>query len=158
MDILLCKPGLPFCRPGHSTLSVLLLWSATLQTYPATLVFRIADLPCRSGMLLCKPALPFCQLLAFLDFVLRHSSHPRGRRHHGHHQRVMVAFTSAAASSAAAIVYLAHNGSSEANWVAICLQFDGFCQRISGAVVAAFIAVVFFMALLLISGLLLRKR
>ncbi|KAG6500443.1 hypothetical protein ZIOFF_040288 [Zingiber officinale] len=51
-----------------------------------------------------------------------------------------------------------HNGSSEANWVAICLQFDGFCQRISGAVVAAFIAVVFFMALLLISGLLLRKR
>ncbi|KAG6496504.1 casparian strip membrane protein 1-like [Zingiber officinale] len=71
---------------------------------------------------------------------------------------VMVAFTSAAASSAAAIVYLAHNGSSEANWVAICLQFDGFCQRISGAVVAAFIAVVFFMALLLISGLLLRKR
>ncbi|XP_042455213.1 casparian strip membrane protein 2-like [Zingiber officinale] len=70
---------------------------------------------------------------------------------------VMVAFTSSAASAAAAIVYLAHNGSSRANWVAICLPFDGFCQRISGAVVAAFIAVVFFMVSVLISGLLLRK-
>ncbi|WOL15659.1 casparian strip membrane protein 1 [Canna indica] len=71
---------------------------------------------------------------------------------------VMVAFTAAAAASAAAIVYLAHNGSEKANWVGICLRFDGFCQRISGAVVASFIAVVFFMVLVVMSGLVLRKN
>ncbi|WOL11400.1 hypothetical protein Cni_G20162 [Canna indica] len=59
----------------------------------------------------------------------------------------MVAFTSAATASAATIVYLAHNGSEKANWVGIRLQFDGFCQCISGAVVASFIVAVFFMVL-----------
>ncbi|WOL03504.1 casparian strip membrane protein 1 [Canna indica] len=71
---------------------------------------------------------------------------------------VMVAFTASAASSAAAIVYLAHNGSDKANWVAICLRFDGFCQRISGAVVASFVAVVFFIVLVIMSGLVMRKH
>ncbi|OVA10036.1 Uncharacterized protein family UPF0497 [Macleaya cordata] len=66
---------------------------------------------------------------------------------------VMVALTTAGAASAAAIVYLAHNGNSSANWVAICQQFNGFCQRISGAVVASFVAVVIFMVLLVMSAL-----
>ncbi|KAK4409094.1 protein TRIGALACTOSYLDIACYLGLYCEROL 1, chloroplastic [Sesamum angolense] len=42
---------------------------------------------------------------------------------------VLVAFTTAAA---AAIVYLAHNGNSNTNWLAICQQFTDFCQRVSG--------------------------
>ncbi|THU62808.1 hypothetical protein C4D60_Mb01t09030 [Musa balbisiana] len=71
---------------------------------------------------------------------------------------VMMELTIAAASSATAIVYLAHNGSSKANWVAICLRFDGFCQSISGAVVASFIAVVFFMVLVVMSALVMRKH
>ncbi|URD73331.1 CASP-like protein [Musa troglodytarum] len=71
---------------------------------------------------------------------------------------VMMELTIAAASSATAIVYLAHNGSSKANWVAICLRFDGFCQSISGAVVASFIAVVFFMVLVVMSALVMRKQ
>ncbi|CAL9107946.1 unnamed protein product [Musa textilis] len=71
---------------------------------------------------------------------------------------VMVALTTAAASAAAAIVYLAHNGDAKANWIAICLRFDGFCQRISGAVVASFIAVVFFMVLVVMSALVMRKH
>ncbi|CAD5163543.1 casparian strip membrane protein 2-like [Musa acuminata AAA Group] len=71
---------------------------------------------------------------------------------------VMVALTTAAASAAAAIVYLAHNGDAKANWIAICLRFDGFCQRISGAVVASFIAVVFFFVLVVMSALVMRKH
>ncbi|RZS05155.1 hypothetical protein BHM03_00035620 [Ensete ventricosum] len=74
------------------------------------------------------------------------------------HSELLITLTIAAASSATAIVYLAHNGSSKANWVAICLRFDGFCQSISGAVVASFIAVVFFMVLVIMSALVMRKH
>ncbi|KAK1274767.1 hypothetical protein QJS04_geneDACA011723 [Acorus gramineus] len=71
---------------------------------------------------------------------------------------LMMALTTAAASSAAAIVYLAHNGNASANWVGICQQFQNFCQRTSGAVVASFVAVVIFMFLIVMSALSLRRR
>ncbi|KAL6998014.1 hypothetical protein U1Q18_008138 [Sarracenia purpurea var. burkii] len=71
---------------------------------------------------------------------------------------VMVVLTTAAASSAAAIVYLAHNGNSGANWLSICQQFDDFCKKISGAVVASFIAVVIFMFLVVLSAVALPKH
>ncbi|KAF8396384.1 hypothetical protein HHK36_018001 [Tetracentron sinense] len=71
---------------------------------------------------------------------------------------VMVSLTTAGAAAAAAIVYLAHNGNSGANWIAICQQFDDFCQQISGAVVASFIAAVIFMLLVVMSGLALRRH
>ncbi|KAJ9699557.1 hypothetical protein PVL29_008243 [Vitis rotundifolia] len=71
---------------------------------------------------------------------------------------VMVALTIAAAAAAAAIVYLAHNGNSNANWVAICQQFDDFCQSVSGAVVASFIAAVLFMLMIVLSAFSLRKH
>ncbi|KAI5311849.1 PREDICTED: casparian strip [Prunus dulcis] len=61
------------------------------------------------------------------------------------------------AASAAAIVYLAHNGNSDANWLAICQQFGDFCQQSSGAVVSAFVAVVIFVILILMSASALRK-
>lgn len=72
--------------------------------------------------------------------------------------QVMVALTTAAASSAAAIVYLAHTGNDKANWVAICLQFNDFCQRSSGAVVASFVAAVLLMLLVVVSALAVRKH
>ncbi|KAM5573991.1 casparian strip membrane protein 1-like [Rosa sericea] len=62
-----------------------------------------------------------------------------------------------AAAAAAAIVYLAHNGNSDANWLAICQQFTDFCQQTSGAVVSAFVAVVMFTVLILLSAVALRK-
>ncbi|RVX11794.1 Casparian strip membrane protein 1 [Vitis vinifera] len=71
---------------------------------------------------------------------------------------VMLALTTAGAASATAIVYLAHNGDSSANWIAICQQFTDFCQSVSGAVVASFIAVVIFMLLVMMSALALRKH
>ncbi|KAL0460803.1 UNVERIFIED_CONTAM: Casparian strip membrane protein 3 [Sesamum latifolium] len=71
---------------------------------------------------------------------------------------VMMAFTTAAAASAAAIVYLAHNGNSNTNWLAICQQFTDFCQRVSGAVVASFIAAAIFLFLIVLSAVALRRN
>ncbi|XP_039123029.1 casparian strip membrane protein 1-like [Dioscorea cayenensis subsp. rotundata] len=71
---------------------------------------------------------------------------------------VVLGLTTAAAAAAAAIVSVAHDGNQRANWVAICLRFDGFCQRISGAIVASFVAVLILMLLILMSGLAMRKH
>ncbi|CAI9761568.1 unnamed protein product [Fraxinus pennsylvanica] len=71
---------------------------------------------------------------------------------------VLVAFTTAAAASSAAIVYLAHNGNSNTNWFAICQQYGDFCQQVSGAVVASFIASVIFIFLVLLSAVALRRH
>lgn len=72
--------------------------------------------------------------------------------------QVMIAFTTAAAAAAAAIVYLAHNGNDTTQWTAICQQFGDFCQRISGAVVASFIAAFIFIILVVLSGVALRRH
>ncbi|CAI9105684.1 OLC1v1004665C1 [Oldenlandia corymbosa var. corymbosa] len=71
---------------------------------------------------------------------------------------MLVAFTTAAAAAAAAIVYLAHNGNQNTNWLAICQQFNDFCQKVSGAVVASFIAAVIFIVLVVLSAIALRRR
>ncbi|XP_059428898.1 casparian strip membrane protein 1-like [Corylus avellana] len=70
---------------------------------------------------------------------------------------VALTLNTSAAAAAAAIVYLAHNGNSNTNWLAICQQFGDFCQEVSGAVVAAFVSVVVFMFLILLSALAIRK-
>ncbi|XP_024985439.1 casparian strip membrane protein 1-like [Cynara cardunculus var. scolymus] len=64
----------------------------------------------------------------------------------------MVALTTSAAGGAASIVYLAHNGNGDANWPAICQQFNDFCQKASGAVVASFLSVVVLMVLVVLSA------
>ncbi|XXG65081.1 hypothetical protein AAC387_Pa05g2876 [Persea americana] len=69
----------------------------------------------------------------------------------------MLALSTAASSAAAAIVYLAHNGNSSANWIAICQQFNDFCQRISGVVVASFIAAAIFIVIVIMSAFALRR-
>ncbi|KAL8501121.1 hypothetical protein ACS0TY_020618 [Phlomoides rotata] len=71
---------------------------------------------------------------------------------------VVLAFTTAAAAAATAIVYLAHNGNSNTNWLAICQQFSDFCQRVSGAVVGSFIAAVILVFLVVLSAVALRKH
>ncbi|GAA0139201.1 dehydrogenase [Lithospermum erythrorhizon] len=69
-----------------------------------------------------------------------------------------LAFTTAAASAGAAIVYLAHNGNANTNWFAICNQFTDFCQRVSGAVVASFIAVSLLILIVMVSAAALRRN
>jgi uncharacterized protein (TIGR01569 family) len=71
--------------------------------------------------------------------------------------QVALTLSTAAAAAAAAIVYLAHNGNSNTNWLAICQQFGDFCQQVSGAVVAAFVSVVVFVFLIFLSALSIRK-
>ncbi|KAJ9554779.1 hypothetical protein OSB04_009393 [Centaurea solstitialis] len=70
---------------------------------------------------------------------------------------IAVPLITSAASATASIIYLAHNGNSNANWAAICQQFDDFCQRVSGAVVASFITAVIFMVLVVVSAVALRR-
>ncbi|CAN6921411.1 hypothetical protein Bca4012_091022 [Brassica carinata] len=69
-----------------------------------------------------------------------------------------MAFNMAAASSAAAIGYLAHNGNQNTNWLPICQQFGDFCQKTSGAVVSSFVSVVFFIILVVLSGVALKRH
>ncbi|KAK7257609.1 hypothetical protein RIF29_31693 [Crotalaria pallida] len=66
---------------------------------------------------------------------------------------VMMGVVTGGASSAAAIVYLFHNGSQDANWIAICQGFSNFCKAASQAVVTSFVAAVFLMCLVSLSAL-----
>ncbi|XP_033147443.1 casparian strip membrane protein 1 isoform X1 [Brassica rapa] len=72
--------------------------------------------------------------------------------------KVVVTLATSAAAAAAAIVYLAHNGNPNTNWLPICQQFGDFCQAVSSAVVASSIAVVFFIILIVISAIALKKH
>ena len=72
--------------------------------------------------------------------------------------KVVVTLTTSAAAAATAIVYLAHNGNPNTNWLPICQQFGDFCQAVSSAVVAASIAVVFFIVLIVISAIALKRH
>lgn len=71
--------------------------------------------------------------------------------------QLMMALVMAAASSAAAVVYLAHNGSQDANWIAICQQFTDFCQVTSEAMVASFVAAFFLICLIVVSSVALKR-
>ncbi|KAL5574967.1 hypothetical protein UlMin_016666 [Ulmus minor] len=70
---------------------------------------------------------------------------------------IMTTLTISAASAATAIMYLAHNGNAEANWIAICQQYTDFCQQITGAVVASFVAAVILIFLVTVSAFALKK-
>ncbi|KAI4334211.1 hypothetical protein L6164_018927 [Bauhinia variegata] len=71
---------------------------------------------------------------------------------------VMMALVTAAAASSAAIVYLAHNGSQDANWMAICQQYTQFCSNASQAVVTSFLAATFLTCLIFLSTLALKRN
>ncbi|PSR89849.1 Casparian strip membrane protein like, partial [Actinidia chinensis var. chinensis] len=93
-----------------------------------------------------------------IAILYRHSSSPCIGSEVLIFDTVMVAFTTAAAAAAASIVYLAHNGNTNTNWLAICQQFNDFCQSVSSAVVAAFIAAVIFMFLVQLSAMALKRN
>lgn len=70
---------------------------------------------------------------------------------------VALTLATSAGAAAAAIVYLAHNGNLNTNWLAICQQFGDFCQKVSGSVVGSFIAVVLLVVLVVLSAMALRR-
>ncbi|CAJ1968116.1 unnamed protein product [Sphenostylis stenocarpa] len=65
---------------------------------------------------------------------------------------VFLTLSTSSGAAAAAIVYLAHNGNQDSNWLAICNQFGDFCQQISGAVVASLVAVLLLVVLIVMSA------
>ncbi|CAN7062054.1 unnamed protein product [Brassica rapa subsp. trilocularis] len=71
---------------------------------------------------------------------------------------VVVTLTTSATAATAAIVYLAHNGNPNTNWLPICQQFGDFCQATSSAVVAASLGIVFFLLLIVISAIALKRH
>ncbi|MBA0672403.1 hypothetical protein Goklo_029402 [Gossypium klotzschianum] len=71
---------------------------------------------------------------------------------------VTLTFATAASGAAAAIVYLAETGNPNTNWLAICDQFEDFCSKVSGAVVASFVTIVVFVVLVILSGFALKRQ
>ncbi|KAK4797721.1 hypothetical protein SAY86_030047 [Trapa natans] len=71
----------------------------------------------------------------------------------------LIAFslTTAAGAAAADILYLAHKGNSNANWLAICQQFGNFCQNASGAVVGSFIAAALLLIMVVLAATAIRR-
>ncbi|KAL7133603.1 hypothetical protein ABFS83_12G152400 [Erythranthe nasuta] len=70
---------------------------------------------------------------------------------------VIVTLSIPVAGALSTIVYLLHNGDSDANWLAICPQFDSFCRRTSGAAVVSYVLVVLLVFLVVLSAAALRK-
>ncbi|KAK7278690.1 hypothetical protein RJT34_23726 [Clitoria ternatea] len=70
---------------------------------------------------------------------------------------VFLTLATASGASAAAVVYLAHNGNQDSNWLAICNQFGDFCAQTSAAVVSSLSAVVIFVLLIVMSALAIGK-
>ncbi|KMT06728.1 hypothetical protein BVRB_7g158890 [Beta vulgaris subsp. vulgaris] len=71
---------------------------------------------------------------------------------------IALTLTISAAAAGAAIVSLAHKGNTNTNWIAICQQFDNFCQRSSGAVVASFITAVLLILVVILSTVALKSH
>ncbi|XLU46914.1 casparian strip membrane protein 3 [Arachis ipaensis] len=71
---------------------------------------------------------------------------------------VFLTLATASAAAAAAIVYLAHNGNQDSNWLAICNQFTDFCQQTSGGVISAFVSVVLLLFLVIMTAVALRSH
>ncbi|KAL3823957.1 hypothetical protein ACJIZ3_019986 [Penstemon smallii] len=71
---------------------------------------------------------------------------------------IMLGVVSAGASAAAAIVYIAHKGNSSANWVAICQQYQEFCEKITGSLIGSFAAALIFVLLIPLSALVLSRH
>ncbi|KAL8044104.1 hypothetical protein ABFX02_08G024800 [Erythranthe guttata] len=71
---------------------------------------------------------------------------------------IILALLTAGASSAAAIVHLAHTGNVEANWSAICQQYNSFCERVSGSLVGSFLGILVLMLLIILSAIALSRK
>eukprot|EP00258_Populus_trichocarpa_P007023 XP_002311310.3 casparian strip membrane protein 5 [Populus trichocarpa] len=68
----------------------------------------------------------------------------------------MVELLTAGASAATVVVYLAHKGN--ANWPAICQQFNNFCERISGSLIGSFASIIMIMLIIITSAVALSRH
>ncbi|KAH1108955.1 hypothetical protein J1N35_012723 [Gossypium stocksii] len=71
---------------------------------------------------------------------------------------MMAALTIAAGSAAASMVYLAHNGNDDVNWLPFCQQFGDFCQSASGAVIGSLLAAALLLVIIILSAFALKRN
>ncbi|PWA99629.1 Casparian strip membrane protein 1 [Artemisia annua] len=71
---------------------------------------------------------------------------------------VMLGLLTAGASAATSIVYLAHNGNNSANWLAVCQQYNDFCQRASGSLIGSYGGIVVFILVILLAAIALSRQ
>ncbi|MBA0609850.1 hypothetical protein Godav_010781 [Gossypium davidsonii] len=70
----------------------------------------------------------------------------------------MTGLTLASASAVAPIVYLAHYGNPNTNWLPFCQQFGDFCSSTSGAMVGSLLAGTLFMTIIILSAFALKRN
>ncbi|KAI9389754.1 hypothetical protein POPTR_008G088700v4 [Populus trichocarpa] len=68
----------------------------------------------------------------------------------------MVELLTAGAAAATVVVYLAHKRN--ANWLAICQQFNNFCERISGSLIGSFASIIMIMLIIITSAVALSRH
>ncbi|KAL1538722.1 casparian strip membrane protein 1-like [Salvia divinorum] len=61
-------------------------------------------------------------------------------------------------SAAATIAYVAHKGSSEANWRGICERYNSLCERVSGALVGSILGIIALMLLIFLNAIALSRN
>ncbi|MFQ6671224.1 hypothetical protein Gotur_035838 [Gossypium turneri] len=71
---------------------------------------------------------------------------------------MMAALTIAAGSASASMVYLAHNGNDDVNWLPFCQQFGDFCQSASGAVIGSLLAAALLLIIIILSAFALKRN
>ncbi|MBA0609848.1 hypothetical protein Godav_010779 [Gossypium davidsonii] len=71
---------------------------------------------------------------------------------------MMAALTIAAGSASASMVYLAHNGNDDVNWLPFCQQFGDFCQSASGAVIGSLLAAALLLVIIILSAFALKRN
>ena len=72
--------------------------------------------------------------------------------------KIMLGLLTAGASAATSIVYLAHNGNNSANWLAVCQQYNDFCQRASGSLIGSYGGIVVFILVILLAAIALSRQ
>jgi len=72
------------------------------------------------------------------------------------HVKAMVELLTAGAAAATVVVYLAHKRN--ANWLAICQQFNNFCERISGSLIGSFASIIMIMLIIITSAVALSRH
>ncbi|XP_012472866.1 casparian strip membrane protein 2 [Gossypium raimondii] len=70
----------------------------------------------------------------------------------------MTGLTLASASAVAPIVYLAHYGNPNTNWLPFCQQFGDFCSSTSGAMVGSLLAGTLLMTIIILSAFALKRN
>uniref|UniRef100_A0A166B3Z9 CASP-like protein n=1 Tax=Daucus carota subsp. sativus TaxID=79200 RepID=A0A166B3Z9_DAUCS len=150
------KPGALEFRGSTSTPKNGVNRGVSVLDFVLRLVGIIATLASAITMATTYETLPFAT--RFIRFRAEYNDLPSLTFFVAANSVVMLGLLTGGASAAAAIVYLAHKGNSRANWLAICRQFNSFCERVSGSLIGSFVGISVFVLLIILSAVALPRR